>query len=360
MTRLEQLWTATPHGALTTSVGSLPHPVIDSALTHSFKLSIPFLPQLPNRNAKEFMVAQALELLPGLEVREKGEIVLNHAAWKKGAPALDAELNRAFHQPPHDMEAFNFFNPSNEAYSCWAPFVWELEERQVPLAKIQLTGPMTAQWALKLDDGSPADKDQAVSMQIFRLALARSLALVRLVKRIGIVPLIYLDEPGFYCFSKQSPKHVLGLQELKLSLQALKKEGAIVGLHCCSNTDWKAVLSLSPDVLSIDTNLTMPLLLQNQKELAEFFREGGRLSLGMVPTSGGHEAIESFNPEKAFLGLIAQFKAAFQDEVLVREIAIRSIYTPACGLALHTLQDAEQVLGYTLELGELAEKFVLK
>lgn len=358
--RLQLLWEAAPVGPLTSSIGSLPHPIVDAALTYAFQPSIPFLPQIPSRNAREYMVPQALEGLPGLKLQEKGECVLDLAAWKRGAPALSRSLENAFSAPADKSDAFQAFEPSGESYSCWQPFLWELGERKAPLAKIQLTGPMTAQWSLRLSDGSPADKDPEVSMQIFRLVLARAMAMVRRMNKNGTVPLMYLDEPGFYCFSKLSPKHVLGLQELKLSLQALKKEGALVGLHCCSNTDWKAVLSLAPDVLSIDTQLTMNLLLQNSTELATFFRAGGRLSLGMIPTAGGSEALEKFNPEKAFNELMTQMRQAFQDDVLVREIAIRSLYTPACGLALHSLQDAEQILGYTLELGELAEKYVTK
>jgi len=41
----------------------------------------------------------------------------------------------------------------------------------------------------------------------------------------------------------------------------LRKEGVIVGLHCCSNTDWKSVLAMDLSYLSIDTNLSLENLL---------------------------------------------------------------------------------------------------
>jgi hypothetical protein len=54
--------------ATTTGIGSLPHHNIDAALSFSFKTGIPFLPQIPIRNPWEYMIAQALENLPGLQV----------------------------------------------------------------------------------------------------------------------------------------------------------------------------------------------------------------------------------------------------------------------------------------------------
>ncbi len=52
----------------TTGIGSLPHHNIDAALAFSFQATIPFLPQIPIRNPWEYMIAQALEGVPGLEV----------------------------------------------------------------------------------------------------------------------------------------------------------------------------------------------------------------------------------------------------------------------------------------------------
>src|SRR4051794_21067651 len=61
----------------TTGIGSLPHHNVDAALAYSLRFGIPFLPQIPMRNAWEFMIAQALEDLPGLRVDDDGTATLD-------------------------------------------------------------------------------------------------------------------------------------------------------------------------------------------------------------------------------------------------------------------------------------------
>src|SRR5215210_6594470 len=76
-------------GPLTTAIGSLPHHNIDSALAFSFQASIPFLPQIPIRNPWEFMIAQALDGMPGLQVDEDGAVSLNYDIWNSRAHSLN-------------------------------------------------------------------------------------------------------------------------------------------------------------------------------------------------------------------------------------------------------------------------------
>jgi hypothetical protein len=326
--------------SVTTGIGSLPHHNVDAALAYAFRWTLPFLPQIPVRHPKEYMIYQALEGIPGLTMKEKGEAAINRSEWEKGEDELTRKLEMAFRST--SPTAFKTFEPSDEAYSAWEPFLWELSERKIKRAKIQIAGPMTSQWSLRLEDGTPADKHTDIGMQIFRLVLAKSIAMVRRLKEIGVTPVIYVDEPSFYCFSKRIPKHLLGLQELKIFIQTLKKEGATVGLHCCSNTDWDAVLSLGLDILSIDTTLSFPSLVENHEALKEFFHTKGILSLGVIPTLKGKEDLQNFDPKKTMSQLREILvEHGFSD---AQKILSHSIYTPACGLALHRVEDTETVL----------------
>src|SRR5690242_12697554 len=72
----------------TTGIGSLPHHNVDAALEHSFRMGVPFLPQIPIRNPWEFMIAQALEGLPGLQVEKDGSVSLDAAVWAGRARAF--------------------------------------------------------------------------------------------------------------------------------------------------------------------------------------------------------------------------------------------------------------------------------
>jgi hypothetical protein len=334
--------------ANTTGIGSLPHHNIDAALEHSFQMGIPFLPQIPIRNPWEFMIAQALEGLPGLRADQDGSVTLNTDIWLSRAAGFNDRLKAAFVA----KASLEFFEPSPSISSSWQPFIWELQERGVKLAKIQIAGPMTAQWALKLKDNAGKDvpsqafneANPELASQIFRLVLARALAMSRRIQEAGIQPLLYLDEPGLYGLTLSNPRHVMAMQELKLLVQTLRKEGVLVGLHCCSNTDWAAVLSLPINYLSLDVGLSLPSLLSKQKELKRFLSEGGKLSLGVIPT-GRSPVLHSIQIETLREQLLEVFTQAWKSEPeLIRKTLAEAIYTPACGLALQSTADAELIL----------------
>jgi hypothetical protein len=337
-------WAKAPKGLRISGIGSLPHHNVDAALAYAFRFSIPFLPQIPVRNPREYMIRQALEGMPGIEAGERGEVALRLETWENECDALEKDLEVAFESAGKSAQAFEAFLPSAESYSAWRPFLWELGERKIPFAKVQLAGPMTSQWALRLSDGTPADKKPKVAMQIFRLVLARAIAMVRALKGQGVTPLFYFDEPGFYGFTRSVPRHLLGLNELKLAIQTLKQEGALVGMHCCSNTDWPSVFSLDMDVLSMDCGLSLPGLAQFPSDVSEFVKRGGVYSFGIIPTAKGGEELGEFNLKQTLDTVSKTLNACgFTKESDREAVLASSLFTPACGLALHKSEDAEKV-----------------
>lgn len=345
-------WSLLPAGPLTTAIGSLPHASVDAALDFSFSLAIPFLPQLPARNPREFMITQALDGLPGLSAEPDGFAVIDVNRWLSGTDELRERTEAAFRKEA-SADAFEWFEPSPESWSGWRPFLYEIEERKIRFAKIQIAGPMTCQWALKLT-GSQIDKRSDIGMQVFRLVLARATAMVRRVRSLGATPLLFLDEPGFYGFQSSNPRHRLALGELKLFLQSLRKEGGLVGIHCCSNTDWPAVLDLPLDVISLDAALSLGLCLSHRKHVEGFLGRGARFSLGIVPT-GGHAV--RIRAHRATL-LVDKTRETIESQLsdvpaLAVQVLRESLLTPACGLALHTVTEAEAIRGELLEVAEL-------
>lgn len=337
-------------GSSTTGIGSLPHHNVDAALAFSFRMGIPFLPQIPIRNPWEYMIPQALEGLPGLQAERDGAVSLDFEIWKSRRENFSDRLSEAFAKSATERDAFEAFEPSAAISSCWQPFIWEASENELRAAKIQIAGPMTAQWVLKLSDGETIERHPELSTQIYRLILARALAMSRRLLEKGIQPLLYLDEPGLYALSPANPRHVLALQEMKLLVQALRKERVTVGMHCCSNTDWSAVLGLGIQVLSLDAELSLRgLLTRHGKQASEFIRSGGRLSLGVIPTARS-SVLQSLNVQHLFAGVLDHFGEAWgSDPELVRLALSRAIYTPACGLALHSVADSETVLEALME-----------
>ncbi|MGE0614890.1 MAG: hypothetical protein AB7P04_04560 [Bacteriovoracia bacterium] len=348
-------WSQAPAGILTTGIGSLPHHNVDAALEYALKPSIPFLPQIPIRNPNEYMIFQALDGMPGLQQLEKGLASLNLNAWSSQTHLLEKKLTEAF-AAGASPQAFEAFEPNASAYSAWKPFLYELGERKIKFAKIQIAGPLTCQWSLKLNDGNAAETNPEVTSQIFRLVLAKSIAMIRRLRAEGVTPLMVLDEPGLSVLSAENPRHILGLQELKLTIQTLKKEQALIGLHCCSNTDWRAILGLGLDVVSLDTGLSMELLFEAPDALEAFIHKGGRMALGLIstnlPAADTTESGVEMHAEQLHASLLA-FRTRLTQK-LPKALAARllkdAIYTPACGLAMHRTTAAESILRSLLEI----------
>jgi hypothetical protein len=334
-----------------TGIGSLPHHNIDAALDYAFQFSIPFLPQIPLRNPWEYSIPQGLEGLPGLRIESDGSPFLDYNVWSGRTKAFEEKLGAAFSQERGEW-SFEGFEPSAATSSSWQPFLWELSERSTPVAKVQIVGPITARTSLRTTESKRLDQDPEVSHQVFRLILARAIGMARRLKSLGVQPILFVDEPALFILSGQNPTHRLALAELGLLIQALQKESVIVGLHCCSDTPWKDVLALGMDFLSFDTALSLASVVESGDALEAFATKGGRLSLGVVPTSST-ESIESLQSNALVSSLLLKM-----DTPALRPLLSTALWTPACGLALHTPKDAATVLTVLQEtVSKVAKRF---
>lgn len=323
----------------TTGVGSLPHKTVAAGLEQAFLVDVPYLPQLPLRDPREFMLSQALEGMPGIVADDQGAVILDVEAWKKGRAKYDDRLFAAL-----ERDDLREFLPSADYQAAWEPFLARVRDEARAVAKLQLAGPMTLQWTLRTVDGQipPA----GALTQVSRTVLARSLAMVDAMQTTGANPLFFIDEPGLYAFSRTQPGHIMLLQELRIMIMALKKRGARVGLHCCSDADWGALMGLGLDVLGIDARLSLRSLLRAGEALVTFVSMGGRLALGVIPTSHRDEATA---PEELLAAIQRELRSLEQyfptRGAIFETILGRSMLTPACGMAFLSEADAAAVSG---------------
>jgi hypothetical protein len=322
----------------TTGIGSLPYTDVEEGLASAFRLDIPYLPQLPMRDPREFMLAQTLEGMPGIIVEEQGSILFDPDAWKKGRARWDDALYEATQN-----DAVSPFLPTPDYVASWAPFLARVAAERKPLAKVQLAGPMTLEWTLRSADGQlpPAGALEHVG----RTILVRSMAMVDAVKAAGAEPIIFLDEPGLYAFSRQQPHHIVMLQQLRINVMALKKRGARVGLHCCSDADWGALIGLGADFVAIDVQLSLPSLLKAGEALVTWVAMGGRLALGVIPTATREAPLTAEQLLADMAQQLGKLEQYFPTRASIFEnILLRSLLTPACGLAFLTPADAGAVI----------------
>jgi len=319
-------------GYATTGIGSLPHTQLELAMQMAFQVDIPYLPQLPAGNPSELMIAAALDGLPGLRFDSEGVCTVELAEWEASRSAFGASIERAL-----DSGELSAFEPSVRACRAWKPFLWEIENRKLAFAKVQIAGPATVLWITKASSGSPASELAELDQQIFRLLLSKCLAMVRAIRRTSATPILYLDEPGLYALDRRNARHLLTLQELRVLTLAIQREGALVGLHCCSNTDWAAILDLGLDLISLDVRLSLDALLEEKDAFWRYLIGGSTLSLGIIPT----DIKSSFAVRELVDSVEASLEATLGSRRF-REMAPQLVLTPACGLALRTVLDAER------------------
>lgn len=319
----------------TTGIGSLPHTQRELAMQLALSVDIPFLPQLPQRSTAELMLPQALEGLPGMMFDNDGNISVDVETWQAARTQTESRLERV-------LSGDESLDPGAHHWAAWRPFVFDVADRELPFAKAQIAGPVTTRWALRTTDGEPASSVDGLEKQVLELILARALSMTRTLKATGTVPIFFLDEPGLFALNPSDPKQLVSVRELEVVVRALRNEGALVGLHCCSNTHWETILQLGLDYIAVDASLSLLPLVSAGPSFDAYVNGGGGLLLGIVPTNtqvgGGYYVTDLVDTSMAVLSHHANGGG-----VSVEQVLARTILSPACGLAMRSLTDCEQV-----------------
>lgn len=305
------------HG-VASSIGSLPHTDARAAATFVLERQprLPAAPSLPNRSGMERMVAQAAWGIAGVQVLPDGSLALDDPCLDPRTPLTTVGID-------------------GEPFVGLRAFLGAVAGRRTPI-KLQLTGPVTLGIAL-LAVGVPPAVAFSVAGSAVR-ARARTL-LAAAQETAPMAPLVvFLDEPGLT--SAMHPGFPLEPNrtiDLVSSALATIEPHAVTGLHCCGPADWRVVLQAGPQILSLPLDTGAGA---HAGAVGAFLEHGGRVAWGAVPTAG---PIGS-TPERLWQHLSAEWCTLTQagcDPVLLRE---QALITPACGLALHTEEQADLVL----------------
>ena len=98
---------------------------------------------------------------------------------------------------------------------------------------------------------------------------------------------------------------------------------------------------------NVSLSLSSVLAPQNFQKVEEFLKSGGRFSLGIIPTART-AVLQTLEPAVLFTELLSSFShwntLGNTATESVRKILREAIYTPACGLALHSVSDADLIM----------------
>lgn len=285
-----------------TGVGSLPHEDLFEAAGFVVATSdIPYLPQLPRRHPQESMLIQW------------GDGML-------GAGPRDAGL--AAGVAPGRRE---------EAFVGAAAVLANIEGDTV---KTQVTGPVTLAAALLAGGVAGPGLIESVTEQL-ETRIDEHLAWIRYESDVSRI-LLVIDEPALAALGSTGR---LPGEAAKALIDLVEAFDVEIGIHCCGDSDWGAIAQLGFDWLSWDVAALGGGFHHGVDSVAAALGAGCKVMWGIVPTTPG--------PLPDTNVLLGRYGTAMASLVVAgapyEALASQALFTPACGLAGLSVNDAEAV-----------------
>ncbi len=332
-------------GCMATMIGSLPHSDPERAVRLVLELlpEAPVLPELPRRSFKEDMVHAHSDGLPCLVVDEAaGKMWVDTA--RDGSDELAAFYERAFAaETSGDLDAFAI-GPGYASALETARREFLARSEPFPAVKVQCIGPVSFQLGLKDDQDRALYYDETFQDVLGRQVALQARWLTRRFLPCGRELITFLDEPSLAAFGSSGYLGVLRedvVLRLGTAIEAVKSEGAIVGVHVCGNTDWPMIIEAGADILNYDAYGFGPSMLVYADEVGKHMARGGVLAWGIVPNNNMLHKESAASIEKRFFSLVDGLAERGVDRDLILR---QSMLTPACGMGSLTPKDAELVM----------------
>lgn len=325
-----------------TAIGSLPYLNSEEAgslMLRHFK-SIPFWPQLPDRDFRENMYAQFGEGFPGFTIEDDRLFVDKDSA---------SDQLEKFYQAYLDNN-LSYFKISKD-YAAGLHYFLSLKEIRTPFVKGHVTGPFS--WGLTIADKErrPVIYDDLLGEAVVKHLKMKARWQETALRTLNKNTIIFIDEP--YMASFGSAYIPLTRERVTDSIsEVLDGIKGIKGIHCCGNTDWSVLLNTKLDILSFDTYNYATSISLFPEEVKQFLNRGGNIAWGIVPNVQETLIKENVN----------SLKDRFEDAISLltrkgvnfRALIEQSLFTPSCGLAGLTPDGTEHAI---VLLNELSNKF---
>ena len=327
---------------LATGIGSVPFRRVEQCCLDivSDPSFIPFWPQLVKQSELEDMSIQFSEGLPLLEPSPEGRaLVVSDVVDRERH--LVAFYERVF---AHDVDYFAISRRYAKGLYTMLDLLAGVHPPAGAFVKGQTVGPVTfAAGITDLDGNAALHNPELVDAMSRGLAL-KALWQVRMLAASGRRPIIFLDEPylsGFgSAFSPIQRDEVVDL--LGIVVGYLKEHSqALVGIHCCGNTDWSMIMEAGFDIISFDAFEYMEHFLLYPDHLVSYLGSGGAIAWGIVPTVALREHHTAGGLADA---LEEGFEKVCSWGVDPDMLADRSILTPACGTGTMHPETARRTL----------------
>ena len=327
---------------LATGIGSVPFKDINATcreIIHDFP-SMPFWPQFVKRSYLEDMCIQFSEGLPLLDIREEKRSLCI-------SPTIDRESELVTfydHFLAQDVEHFSISRDYAAGLYRLVETISSDDLHKGSFIKGQTVGPLTfAAGITDINGNSVIHNSELLEAMTNGLAI-KALWQVRELEKSDKKVVIFLDEPYLSGFG--SAFSSIERYQVVSSLQAVidylrENSSALIGIHCCGNTDWSMILEADPDIVSFDAFGYMEYFLLYSDDIVKFLKGGGTIAWGIIPTSDftGEDSNEDL-VSKLDQGLRRVKEWGIPPSLLARQ----SMLTPACGMGTMTSNDARAAM----------------
>jgi methionine synthase II (cobalamin-independent) len=342
---------------MATGIGSVPFLDVDSTCHRILKIfpDMPFWPQFVKRSHLEDMCLQASQGLPLLEINHDKNSIHIHSTGDQ-----DRELTSFYeHFIAEDTDYFAVGHEYAAGLYTLLELIDESPQSYGSLIKGQIVGPMTLAGSVKDPTGKSALYNSEIMDTIVKGLAIKALWLVKKMSICDKRPVIFIDEPylsGFgSAFTPVRREEVIKfIREIIDYLRSRSK--ALIGIHCCGNSDWSMIIETGVDIVSFDSFDYMDYFLLYRKEIVRFLEGGGTVAWGVVPTA-------SFSGKETVSGLRIRLEKGLNRfcewGVNRSTVAERSIITPACGLGTVEPDNAERILELLSSLSTVMSELTL-
>lgn len=319
-----------PFNFLATCIGSVPFLDIEETCNNVLKHfpSMPFWPQFAKRSYLEDMSAQYCEGLPLLHINEeKKSIVIPPSS------NTEEELTTFYeHFLAQDMNYFPISRDYAPGLHTILNLIDQDTDRGGPYIKGQTVGPITFAAGILDTNGKPVLHNAELLEAMVNGLAIKALWQVQELDKTGKRTILFMDEPylsGFGSAFSSIQRHEV-IEILRKVIDYLRENSdALIGIHCCGNTDWPMIIETGIDIINFDAFEYMDHFLLYPDDITGFIRNGGTIAWGIVPTSG-------FTGKETEEGLFSKIKEGLHRihewGISPEMLAQRSILTPACGM----------------------------
>jgi metal-sulfur cluster biosynthetic enzyme len=346
---------------LASGIGSMPFTDPEQAVEISLtRLSeAPFWPQLPKLGMNEQMEIQYSEGIPCIKIDRAKERIFFDTSGDYSE--IFAEFYETY------MKAMDHVDGNGDCSalgisSDFSKGIYAFEKRlqkksgKLPFVKVQTTGPCS--FALTIVD---ENKRAIYYNEEFRDVVIKALTMkcrwqIQKFQPYAEKVICFVDEPILSAFGSStyvSVKREDVVAHLREVIDAIHTDKALVGIHCCGNTEWSILIDAGVDIVNFDAFGFGETIAMYPEAVKAHLQRGGALAWGIVPTSTAIREKKIEDLISIFEKLIDHLASRGIDKQLIVE---QSLITPSCGTGSMEPNDAEKVFAMTESLSKTMRK----